>query len=211
MQKENVLNERMDLLSKREWDLPAIEKRFRDIEKNGIPKKEPMTREIALQNKEEILDRVQTRAEEYCYLTRNCAKGSALALFEEFGVGNMEMIRALTPFPGLGMTGGICGPVTGGLATLGLFFSDEDPADFKNPWSYIAGRDYLQRFEKALGSLLCPDIQITIVGKSYDPFAGPEELEAYYAAGVREKCPLAPGIGARTTAEIIIETLENNQ
>jgi len=210
MQKENVLNERRELISKREWDLPAIEKRFRDIEKNGIPQKEPLTRETTLKNKEEILERVQTRAEEYCYFTRNCAKGSALALFEEFGLGNMEMIRALTPFPGIGMTGGICGPVSGGLLSLSLFFSDEDPADFKNPWSYIAGREYLQRFEKSMGSLLCPDIQETLMGKSFDPFAGQEELEAYTASGAREKCPLAPGIGARTAAEIIIETLENN-
>lgn len=206
----DALNERMDVLSHREWDLAAIEKRFRNLEKNGIPNGQ-IDKAAILQDKEQFLDQVQTMAEEYCYLTRNCAKGSALALFEAFGVGNMEMIRALTPFPGLGMTGNICGPVTGGLATMGLFFSGDDPASFEDPGAYLAGRDYLQRFEELMGSLLCPKIQERILGRSYDPFGGSGNREEYDAAGVREKCPLAPGFGARTAAEIIIESLEKDQ
>ncbi|MBU2643666.1 C-GCAxxG-C-C family protein [bacterium] len=206
----NALDRRMEALSHRKWDLPAIEKRFRNLEKNGIPKKQ-IDQAAILRDKEKFLDQVQTKAEEYCYLTRNCAKGSALALFEEFGLGNMEIIKALTPFPGLGMTGGICGPVTGGLVSIGLFFSDDDPANFENPSAYMAGRDYIKRFETIMGSLLCPKIQERILGKSYDPFSGSENREEYNAAGVREKCPLAPGFGARTVAEIIIEKFEKTQ
>jgi len=206
----NELSKRIDILSQREWDLSVIEKRFRNLGKTGIQKKQ-INRETALADKETILDRVQTRAEEYCYLTRNCAKGSALALFEEFSLGNLEMIKALAPFPGLAMTGGICGPVTGGLLSIGLFFSDEDTADYENPRAYIAARDYLTQFEDLMGSLLCPKIQEVILGRSYDPFAGLEALEEYRAAGVREKCPLAPGFGARTAAKIIVESLAENK
>ncbi|MBW1704261.1 MAG: C_GCAxxG_C_C family protein [Deltaproteobacteria bacterium] len=203
------LNERMIILSRREWDLPAIEKRFKNLVENSIPKKR-LDRQAILPNKAEILDRVQTRAEEYCYLNRSCAKGSTLALLEEFGLGNMDIIKAMAPFPGLAMTGGICGPVSGGLIAIGLFFSDEGLTDYRNPLPYIAARAFIERFEKAMGSLLCPKIQDQLLGGNYDPFAGPEELEAFDQSGAQEKCPVAPGLGARIAATIIIESLEKD-
>jgi C_GCAxxG_C_C family probable redox protein len=201
------LQEKVEELVHRDWDAPAIEARFRHLVEKGIPKKELQRQEI-LRHKEEILNRVQRRAEEYCYLTRSCAKGSCLALLEEFGLGNMENIRALSSFPGIAMTGGICGPVSGGLTALGLYFSDKDPAEYENPSHYIAARKFIQRFEKTMGSLLCPDIQESLLGRSYDPFAGLEEMDAFNTSGAREKCPAAPGMGARIAAEIIIESME---
>jgi len=201
------LQEKVEELVHRDWDAPAIEARYRHLVEKGIPKKELQRQEI-LRHKEEILNRVQRRAEEYCYLTRSCAKGSCLALLEEFGLGNMENIRALSSFPGIAMTGGICGPVSGGLTALGLYFSDKDPAEYENPSHYIAARKFIQRFEKTMGSLLCPDIQESLLGRSYDPFAGLEEMDAFNTSGAREKCPAAPGMGARIAAEIIIESME---
>jgi len=115
------IQQRQRELAVREWNVSAIEERFSGLVAGGItPKK--LDREIILRDKEAILDRVQCRAEDYCYLMRNCAKSSAAALLEEFGLGNLEIIRALGPFPGIAMSGGICGPVTGGLVALGLFF-----------------------------------------------------------------------------------------
>ena len=205
---ENIqLQEKVEELVHRDWDVAAIEARFRDLVENGIPKKELQGQEI-IRQKEEILNRVQQRGEEYCYLTRSCAKGSCLALLEEFGLGNMENIRGLTSFPGIAMTGGICGPVSGGLTALGLYFSDEDLGDYENASHYIAARKFLKRFEKAVGSLLCPDIQERLLGRPYDPFSGPEEMSAFNTSGAREKCPVAPGAGARIAAEIIIESME---
>ncbi len=201
------LQEKVEELVHRDWDLPAIEARFKDLVEKGIPKKNLQGQEI-IRHKEEVLNRVQQRAEKYCYLTRSCAKGSCLALLEEFGLGSMDNIRALAPFPGIAMTGGICGPVSGGLTALGLYFSDKDPADYENPSHYIAARKFIQRFEKAMGSLTCPDIQESLLGRSYDPFAGPEEMDAFNTSGAREKCPVAPGMGARIAAEIIIESME---
>jgi hypothetical protein len=203
------LSERMELLSRRGWDLPAIEKRFKNFIENGIPKKR-LDRQAILRNKAEILDRVQTRAEEYCYLNRSCAKGSVLALLEEFGLGNMDIIKAMAPFPGLAMTGGNCGPVSGGLIAIGLFFSDEGLTDYRNPLPYIAARAFLDRFEKVMGSLLCPEIQDQLLGRRYDPFAGLEELEAFDQSGAQEKCAVAPGLGAKIAAEIMIESLEKD-
>ncbi|MBS3809009.1 MAG: C_GCAxxG_C_C family protein [Desulfobacterales bacterium] len=197
-------------LADQQWDLQAIEDRFRYLVKHGITGNRPELEEI-VGKKDDFLDQVQQHAEQYCYLTRSCAKGSALALLEAFGLGNIEIIRSMAPFPGLSMSGGICGPVAGGMAALGLYFSGKDPADYENINHYIAGRQYMQKFKAVFGSLLCPDIQKRLLGRAYDPFAGPEELEAFNRSGAREKCPVAPGIGARLAAEIIIESMEENR
>ncbi|MCJ8502982.1 C-GCAxxG-C-C family protein [Desulfatitalea alkaliphila] len=202
-----TIRQRATELARRDWDLPAITARFKDMVDHGIPRQSMAPADL-IREKEAFLDKVQHNAEQYCYLTRSCAKGSALALLEAFGLGNMEIIRALAPFPGMCMSGGLCGPVTGGLMAIGLYFADDDPADVANTAHYAAGRQYLQRFEAAFGSLLCPDIQKLLLGKAYDPFAGPDERDAFNRSGAREKCPVAPGLGARMAAEIIIEGME---
>src|SRR4030042_3311054 len=119
------ISKRQKDLAKREWNISQIEARFGELVGNGITPK-TLDREKTLREKEAILDRVQHQAEDYCYLTRNCAKGAATALFEEFGLGNMEIIRGLNPFPGIAMSGGICGPRSGGLMALSLYFSGPD-------------------------------------------------------------------------------------
>lgn len=207
MNVSDKIKKRAEMLAQRDWDLQAIEAGFRQLVDNDISKKQPDPEKL-IAEKDDFLDHVQLKAEQYCYLTRNCAKASALALMEAFGLGNMEIIRAMAPFPGLSMSGGICGPVAGGLVALGLYFSDEDPGNFENIAHYKAGRQYIRRFKDIFGSLSCPDIQRQLLGRPYDPFAGAEEREAFNKSGARGKCPVAPGLGARTAAEIIIESME---
>jgi C_GCAxxG_C_C family probable redox protein len=202
-----LLNARVQELEERHWDLGAIASRFKRLVEEGLPR-EAIQRDEVIAHKEEILDRVQRRGEEYCYLTRNCARGSATALFETFGLGNMEMVKALAPFPGLGMTGGICGPVTGGLMAIGLYFSDNDMTNYEERSHYVAAHKFLDRFEEAFGSLLCPGVQEFILGKYMDPMASQENREAFDRAHAREKCPLAPGMGARIAAQVIIQGME---
>lgn len=204
------IKSRREILLARDWDLPAMEARYRKLMENGVPRKELDKAQIVSQKKE-ILDRVQLRAEEYCYVTRNCAKGSAAALLEEFGLGHVDCIKAMAPFPGLAMTGGICGPVTGGLIAIGLFFSSGNPAGFQDVRAYPAAATYLRRFKDAFGSLQCPDIQQLLLGKYFDPMAGKQNSQEFNDARAREKCPLAPGLGARLAAEIIIEAIEKEK
>jgi C_GCAxxG_C_C family probable redox protein len=207
MTKRELLKAKIQELAERDWDLSAIRGRFERLVAEGFAKK-PLRRDEVIAHKEEILDRIQRRGEEYCYLTRNCARGAATALFEAFGLGNMEMIKALAPFPGLGMTGGICGPVTGGLMAIGLYFANNDLTNIEDRSHYVPAHKFLDRFEDAFGSLLCPSIQEFILGKYMDPLASPENLEAFNNAHAREKCPLAPGMGARIAAQIIIADME---
>jgi C_GCAxxG_C_C family probable redox protein len=196
-------------LAERDWDVPAIEARYKRLATEGIPKT-ALNRDEILANKEQILDRVQQRAEEYNFFARNCAKSTALAVMEEFGLGNMEIVKALSPFPGFGGTGWMCGGVTGGLIALGLYFGSDDMQDYEAVGATImAARKFMPRFEEKVGAVVCPKIHEDVVfGRYMDPAASPENMEAFAKAQGFEKCGLLPGIGARLAAEIIIESLE---
>src|SRR4030043_892627 len=108
MVEQEELRARVQELAERVWDVPAIEARVKKLAAEGIPRKKLNPKEL-LANKQQIIDRVRQRAEEYNFILKNCAQGTALALMEEFGLGNMEIIKALTPFPGIGGTGGVIG------------------------------------------------------------------------------------------------------
>ena len=209
MVEHEVLKVRVQELAERAWDVPAIEARFKKLAAEGIPRK-TLDRDKVLANKQQILDRVQRRGEEYNFLACNCAKGTALALMEEFGLGNMAIVKALSPFPGFGGTGWMCGGVTGSLIALGLYFGSADIQDYDAVGATImAARKLMPRFEEEVGSVVCPKLQEDVIfGRYMDPAASPENMQAFAEAQGFEKCGLLPGIGARLAAEIIIESLQ---
>lgn len=210
MAEHESLKARVQELAEREWDLEAIIARYRRMAEEGIPRKTLNPQEI-LANREQILDRVQRRAEEYNFLARNCAKGTALALLEAFGLGNLEIVQALSPFPGFGGTGWMCGAVTGGLIALGLYFGSKDVLNYDATGAAIrAAREFMPRFQATVGSVLCPELQEKVIfGRYMDPAASPENMAAFAEAKGFEKCSLLPGIGARIAAEVIIESMKN--
>jgi C_GCAxxG_C_C family probable redox protein len=204
-----ALKKKVDELAEREWDVPALEARVKKLAVEGIPKKTLDPKEM-LANREQILDRVQRRAEEYNYILKNCAKSTALTVMEEFGLGNMEIIKALSPFPGFGGTGWMCGGVTGSLIALGLYFGSGDALDYEAVGATImAARKFMTRFEEKVGSVVCPKIHEDVIfGRYMDPAASPENMEAFARAKGFEKCGLLPGIGARLAAGFIIESIK---
>ena len=207
MVEKEALKTRIEELAERSWDIPALEARIRTLATDGIPRKTIKRDEMSAE-KQQIMDRVQQRAEEYNFITKNCAQGTALALMEEFGLGNMEIIKALTPFPGIGGTGEICGGITGSLITFGLIFGSDNALDFE-----VAGRtigmaqEFMAYFEDEIGYMHCANIQEVIFGRNMDPGASPEKMEAFAKAKGFEKCGLATGIGARLAAGFIIDSL----
>ncbi|MEM0488196.1 MAG: hypothetical protein QW707_03215, partial [Candidatus Bathyarchaeia archaeon] len=90
-----LLRDKVEELASRHWDAEGIRERVVRIVQEGIPRKS-LDPESLTEMKSSILERVQRRAEEYNFILKNCAQGTALALLEEFGVGSMEMIKALT-------------------------------------------------------------------------------------------------------------------
>lgn len=205
-----ALKAKLQELADRKWDLVAIETGCTELIAQGIPEK-ALDRDEILSKRDEILARVQRRGEEYNFFMGNCARSSALAVMEEFGLGGMDVIRALSPFPGFGGTGWMCGGVTGGLAALGLFFCDDNLLDHSAMRDTMgAAREFMFRFEEEAGAVTCPAIQKDVVfGRYMDPGASPENMKAFEEAKGFEKCSLFPGIGARIAAEIIIDTFKD--
>ena len=194
-------------LADRTWDREGIRDRLDHLRQHGFGMTDLDW--TAMQNhRVEVLNRVQRRAEEYEYFTHSCAKGSALALMEAFNLGNWDIIRAMSPFPGFGMTGGICGGVTGSLIALGLFFGSDDPEDYEGTGrTMTAARAFIDRFKEELGTISCPELQEDIIfGRYMDPRGSKENFAAFQKAKGYEKCALPPGVGARLAADIMLDS-----
>jgi len=203
-----ALKKKVDELAERDWDEPALQARVKELAAKGIPKK-TLDRDEILANKEQILDRVQRRAEEYNFIFKNCAQGTALALMGEFGLGNMEIIKALTPFPGVGGTGEICGGITGSLIAFGLYFGSDDRLDYEAMnQTIMTSQKFMAFFEGELGHMYCADIiEMVILGHRLNPGDSEEAMTTFSMEKGFEKCGLPPGIGARLAAEFIIDSM----
>jgi C_GCAxxG_C_C family probable redox protein len=204
-----ALKKKVDELAKRDWDTATIEARVKKMVKEGIPKKKLNPKEI-LANKEQILDRVQLRAEEYNFFLKNCPQGTALALMEEFGLGNMEVIKALTPFPSIGGTGRICGGITGSLIAFGLYFGSDDPPDPEKVGNAIKiAQKFMASFEDKIGYLQCADIiEKVTIGQRVNPGESEAAMAFFAEQKGFEKCGLLPGTGSRLAAELIIDSMK---
>jgi C_GCAxxG_C_C family probable redox protein len=205
-----ALKKKVDELEARKWDIPGLEARIRKLAKDGIPRKKLVPEEL-LANKGKILDHVELLAEEYNFILKDCAQGTALALMEEFGLGNMEIVKALSPFPGIGGTGEICGGITGSLITFGLFFGSDNPLDIaaKEKTIMISQR-FMAQFEGKIGHMYCADIiETVILGHRLNPGESEAAMVTFTKEKGFEKCGLPPGTGVRLAAEIIIDSMKN--
>jgi C_GCAxxG_C_C family probable redox protein len=203
------LRSRVEELAERVWDAKAIEARIKKLSAKGIPKKKLNPKKL-LTNKQQIIDRVRRRAEEYNFILKNCAQGTALALMEEFGLGNMEIIKALTPFPGIGGTGEICGGITGSLITFGLFFGSDNRLDYEvMNKTIMTAQKFMAFFEGEIGHMYCADIiETVILGHKLNPGESEQAMMTFTNEKGFEKCGLPPGIGASLAAEFIIDSMK---
>ena len=202
-----VLKQKVEELEERKWDDGAIATRVDTLVEEGIPRKKLDAGNIK-SHKKEILDRVQMRAEENNYYLKNCAQSTALALMEEFGIGNIQVIKALTPFPGIGSTGGTCGGVSGSLIAIGLFFGSENPPDFEKTGKAMGvAQQFMAVFRETMGSTNCADIIETVLGHKCNPGESEEAMAKFAAEKGFEKCGLSPGMGARLAAGLIIDNM----
>jgi C_GCAxxG_C_C family probable redox protein len=135
--------------------------------------------------------------------SKNCAQTSFLVLQQEFDLEGDEILKALTPFPGLALRGETCGAVIGCLMAIGSVYGREDLGDWKG---YIASlppsRRFCRRFEEQYGSTACADILETKFGKSYD-LANRMDALKYAAAGGEKACGKIITSAVFVAAEII--------
>ena len=206
-----TLRKKADELAARDWDVSAIEARIRKLTSGGIPRKKLVPEEM-LAGKQEILERVQLRAEEYNFVLKNCAQGTALSLMEEFGLGSMDIIQALAPFPGIGGTGEVCGGIIGSLIVFGLYFSSDDPLNYNAMSnSIMLAQKFMFSFENEVGHMYCSNIiETVIIGQRLNPGENEEAMVSFTNKKGFERCGLATGIGVRLAAEFIIDSMKQS-
>ena len=167
--------------------------------------------------REEILDRVERKAAAYQYEFKGCGQTILLPLQQEFDLpGGSAVLKAATfAAAGTARMGNMCGALLGGILAIGLasgrqYFGDPmypDPQVLGEtsglPRSLELVRRFYQRFVQELGSWLCRDLQVKMLGRSYD-LVNPEEYAEFLIVG-STKCSELVGKAARLAAETILE------
>lgn len=132
--------------------------------------------------------RIAQRVKDLLRESGNCAQTSFAILCEEHDLEGSQILKALTPFPGIALRGETCGAVIGSLMALGLVYGREDLSDRKG---YIASlpsaRRFCAQFEKENGSTACSAILQKKIGRNFDLADRVEALE-YARSGGPEVC-----------------------
>jgi C_GCAxxG_C_C family probable redox protein len=154
-------------------------------------------------SEEEAKRAVKERAIEILNLSGNCAQSSFATLQEIFDLDSKDILKALTPFPGLALRGEVCGAVIGALMALGLVYGRED---LSNKRGYVASlpsaRRFCAKFSVEFGSTSCTSILESKLGKNFD-LASSKGSQEYLLAGGQKVCGEVVGRAVEIAAELI--------
>jgi C_GCAxxG_C_C family probable redox protein len=136
-------------------------------------------------------------------VSKNCAQTSFSVLQQEFNLEGKEILKALTPFPGMALRGETCGAVSGCMMALGLVYGRDDLGDWKGYLrSLPPTRRFCRRFEAENGSLACADLLEAKMGRRYDLSDRVDSLK-YAAMGGKKTCAKIIANAVMISAEII--------
>ena len=145
------------------------------------------------------------KAKEILMESGNCAQTSFVVLQEEFELEGDQILRALTPFPGIALRGETCGAVIGSLMALGLEFGRDDLSDFRGYiGSLPSARRFCRRFEEENGSTECAKILEEKLGRVYD-LADKTEAFEYATSGGPEACSGVVASAVQIASELIMK------
>ena len=154
--------------------------------------------------KEQVFQLLDQKVRHYMEISHNCAQSSFLALSEQFGLGNDDMVKALTSMPGIAERGETCGAVTGALLILGLVFGRNNLSDWQAYRDSLKpANEFCDRFEKEVGSTMCSNIIELKFGKHLD-LREPEDLAQFQESDATAKCSTIVQTAVRIAAEIIL-------
>ena len=157
-----------------------------------------------------ILDQ---RVNKYMQISYNCAQSTYLALEEQFGLDGDDILKALTPLPGIAERGETCGAVTGSLMIFGQVYGRErhqlgDWEIYRN--SLVPAGNFCRLFEKEFGSTMCRDIQKKEYGRSYN-LTDPQDLTEFQAADATTHCSNVVRTAVRLAADVILDDSNEHQ
>jgi len=146
----------------------------------------------------------------YMDLSHHCAQSSFLALKEQFSLDGDEVVKALSPLPGIAEQGLTCGALTGPLMAMGLIYGRSihqlDQWDLYQSSLEPAVRLF-KEFEEAFGTTLCHEVQEGEFGRCYH-LTDAGELAQFQNDGATEKCSAVVRKAVRLAADIILDDPE---
>ena len=177
--------------------LPPAEE---DMFSEELAKNRQMPRDLVMK----MLDQ---KVDQYMQLSHHCAQSSFLALKEQFGLKGEQVIKALTPMPGIAERGETCGAVTGPLMAMGLIYGRD--LHHLDDWdtyqeSLVPTGHFCDQFEKEFGTTLCHKVQEGKFGRCYR-LRDPGELQEFQNEGATEKCSEVVRSAVHMAAEIILD------
>jgi C_GCAxxG_C_C family probable redox protein len=155
-------------------------------------------------SRESILAMLDQKVNLIMAKSHHCAQTAFLVLKEQFNLSDGEILKALTPLPGLGEKGLTCGAITGSLMAMGLVFGRDHIDDWDTYRASLGpAGEFVDRFREIQGSTDCCDIVETEFGKRYD-LLDPEDHAEYVQAGATEKWSKVVQRAVRIAADIIL-------
>ena len=161
-------------------------------------------------NRVELLDEVEQKAKETQLAYAGCARTILYSLQHFFDSIPDDLIRAASALSGgCAASGSSCGAYCGGLLAIGLELAPwiEDRSEEgreKRDRAQQAEYEFRDAFVKEFGSVLCPEIQERVIGRSWD-LSKPEEFEAFIHAPEHDRCSIVVSKAARLVAGILLK------
>jgi C_GCAxxG_C_C family probable redox protein len=154
--------------------------------------------------KDQIMAMLDDKVDHYMKLSGNCAQTTFLALSEQFGLEEKQLLKALTPLPGIAEKGETCGVVIGALMVMGLLYGRDDLNDWQRYRdSLIPTGEFYDRFQSLMGSTRCGDIVERQFGRRLD-LLDPADRQEFLKNDPASKCGEVTKTGVRIAADIIL-------
>ena len=158
--------------------------------------------------KEQVFRLLDQKVDHYMQISHNCAQSTFLALSEQFGLGNDDMVKALTAIPGIAERGETCGAVTGALLALGLVYGRENLSDWQAYRDSLKPtNEFCDRFVSEMGSTMCSDIVALKFGKRLD-LRKSEDLAQFQESDATAKCGKVVQTAVKIAADIILMNIK---
>ncbi len=164
-------------------------------------------------NKKALVEQAVEAAKQAQIRDDICARSTMAGLQSVFDEIPEEMVTAaLSLAGGTGGASGSCGAYCCGLLAVGLHYNAPLAEELKNPELKAKGAakfsEYRDRFMKEMGTVLCPELQKKVCGRSYTLYDPVEHEEFLSLPGHEAKCAEVVAVAARIAAEMILEDSE---
>ena len=178
----------------------------------------PIKEKYMNMSKEELLDKVYELGVDFERYSGSCSQCTAAALHEVLGFEPVIVKIASSSCGGhAGCSTGTCGAVVGGTIVLDYYVgrpvellsatceSQQGQAALKGAMETSGA--FCSKFQDKYGSIICPDVQKHLFGRSFN-LQDPSDWKAFIDAGGHtdpSKCMSVVGNAARWVLEILIE------